>query len=201
MNPNIEPLIATKEQLVDFVKEQMNWVTLYLTENPSETWMPCVMVHAKEDPEDTVGSRLLFALPDAFINEQTKVFALFTLGRMVNVEHKMIPVMVALSSEVWMAHDSDYKPRNHPNRVEAISITATNIGFKECALATMIFGRNKALGDKGGEGIIVPKPWDELATDKVKPYVLEHFYRGYFEETAKQMGHGSLKDKGWLKRE
>jgi hypothetical protein len=127
---------------------------------------------------------------------ETKFASMYENGKQMGI-NKMQPICIMVATEIWMSKpDPDSgkvfngMPRDNPDRIEGLSL---------CAL--MIDGRQRfsfTAVDRDPEGnMIVNQPWmgmnDQLGAKsgeeiKSRPYLLEHFYKGFMHGLGIRIG-------------
>ena len=177
--PYLDPATvpATAEELVALVQDQVEWITGCLTQ-PNDSWTPSLFVRCRMmEGKPEVGD-ILHALHVPFNTDAEKRFVMMDLGRKLFTQGSL-PAAAVLTSEAWQsvrAADAPHiQPKDDPARTEGIIIMASSLGGKRSAYSHIPITR-------GAKNVIIPGTPRETITDGVRSPLLDHLWRGFFEQ-------------------
>jgi hypothetical protein len=172
-----DDLLPTRDDVIQFAREQCDFAEKRLTEKP-DSIMPQLFINAIDETGQKGSILCAIAMP--FNEDQEKRSALDTIGKKLYSD-KQAPVMVALTTEAWLAHDPPpgIEPRHFYGRKECVIVAAVDVQRKFCALGSIPVKRVQNRMEKDGELT--------FSTEGVKFPLLNHFFNGFFSTLAAKM--------------
>lgn len=174
-----EEFLLTDEKFNAFVRDHAQHTISYLTEHPTESLMPelVVMTRTLEGKDELT----LCALAVPFDEDMEKRSAIYNLGKKFYAEEK-VTLAVMLVSEAWMSQRTPeqmsgkaphVEPRHDPNRKEHIIVVGSGLqGHQRLFITTPVRRDEK-------NNMIVDGESKEIAAAKFP--LIEWFWRGFFD--------------------
>jgi hypothetical protein len=174
---SISKACVGREELDALAREALRAVRGWLA-RPSKQLDPKLFVLGKDGPDDA-GKVILVRLPDwETDDEEVRIF------RLAGVKFRdagLMPVAAVAAHEVWIAEPAagdNRRPRDRPDRKEAVIIDGAALGVREEGL----YQAHAAVGllyiSRDRRGRIVPGAFEEAAAGG-RAYLLEDFFMGY----------------------
>ncbi len=183
MNMKTDLPLISPDDFDAFVADQVDWLNSRLKDKPTSI-IPMLAIKIT-DSEGKQGLTIA-ALATDFNEDHEKRTALMAVGRKLYAE-KVLPLAVALSCEAWLAQDppKGIEPRHFAGKREVALVVAQSIGNKLTKMVSIAVKRDdrnrmESLDSTGIDG--------EPQYKTLHVFILDHFYRGFFEATAARMG-------------
>lgn len=190
----VEPLVAVSLQadgLKDFDKNEVHEAIAQKMDIPLDEVQSLL-----ESGEAFVRPQIQFTLD---CETDTKFATMYENGKKMGLKG-MQPVCVMVATEIWMSKPDPESgkifkgmPRDNPDRIEGLSLVALMIDGRQRFSFTAV--------DRDPEGnMIVNQPWSGGdGVGKSRPFLLEHFFKGFMHGVALRLGlvdeHGTLTPK------
>ncbi len=165
---HLAPFFIGVDRLRQFVREAAD-LARKMTDDRPKSLAPSLSVLTAEKPggEEKV---MVFALYVPFNEHDEKHNLLLNLGRQV-YGLRTFPLAAVLTSEAWVARDSDVEPRHNPERRENVVVAGLGLDRKTSVLMTAEVTR----GEHGGMVV------GEFGEKEGASFPLvDRFYQGFF---------------------
>lgn len=173
----VQDMLLPASELNELARGQIEWIERCLATGDHDNWTPHVTVRVRTwEGEDHLQ---MYSLLTGFNTDAEKRSALLRVGATV-YESRTVPVAAVLSSEAWLAPQTErhVQPKDHPDRREVIIVAAINANNSSCALSHMEVRRV--------DGLIQPGTFGELQSQGAGFPLLKYVFAGFVQAVFSQ---------------
>lgn len=196
--PSPDAMDITDEKFKELADLTLKCIEAMVFDGKSKSLMPMLVVHHRKFVEGNMLSDMeqtLVSISSDFNDGEVKRQTIRAIGNKF-FEDKLFPVAVFMASEAWMSTlpegtkeediDKQPMPRDDPNRKEVVMIAGrTTAG--ECTVGITIPFKRDA-------NEFMVKDGEVITTDALEMYLLNNFFRGFFEKIVSKYTMEELED-------
>lgn len=177
-----DPRFGTKSEFDDFFASTVKWAESCLADGDTEDVMPKVLTVGRSRDNFEMHTNV-YVIASGFNDERTKWETIRKLGYQA-ASDGFAPLMAALISEAWRAPEGPCQPKDNPQKIEIVMVSAVDCFRRWSRGASMAIRRRV-------DNTIQPGKLEEIEGGNFSMPLLEQFFVGSMQFMGKKLSGNS----------